>query len=58
MLKQKRQNLLRDYICFRIQQYQVALLRRMADNLEQGSLESQELVKFVGTIDDDIQCPY
>ena len=51
-------NLLRDLICQHVSEYQVAFLRRMADNLEQGSLvdESGYWAEFVGTIDDDIHC--
>ena len=51
-----KQQLLRNIICQSVQEYQVAFLRRLADNLEKGVLLelSGDWSEFVGTIDDDI----
>ena len=53
-----KQNLLRGYICQHVQEYQVAFLRRLADELENGHIndkESEFWSEFVGIIADDIE---
>ena len=58
----KKQDLLRDYICMRVQEYQVAFLRRLADDLEKnghmGDRGSECWTEFVETIADDITYVY
>ena len=49
-------NLLRNLIVQHVKEYQVAFLRRLADDIEQGAFieESEHWAELAETIDDDI----